>query len=464
VTSHGSEINNASAGYRIGVLIRFCLIAVLLLSVTLMLGRNGTRDAAVGAGALASAHAKIGGDSAGADSVSVVDIADDAAPGSVMGVIIEPNATDIITAQDGADIKAASGGGAAYETVTFDKLMSDLAEAGIPMPGNIRRRDETAADTPSFPAIQTFCTELSGFSAGVALAHQAQLDRRSDAIAYARQIASAKHLSQSAYKIDSFAREAFIHEHGMSAAELTEKDISEKYDNDYFLERLEEMGFFRNDNYGRDVNRRNAIIRAQSAFNIPITAKIDLNTKRALIAGTDFVPRDTITGAHPDGMWVVIDKSARILTVYIDDVVFNKYPVAVGRNVALTPEGQFTFVSKAKNPRWGGGGYAAPVAGGAPNNPLGKRWIGISKGGGGQYGVHGNVSAYSIGTNASAGCVRMINADVEEMYEYITIGTPVWIGTTAKLAEWGIYQQLGSWTPVLPSYLDYLPQTLLYEE
>jgi lipoprotein-anchoring transpeptidase ErfK/SrfK len=163
-------------------------------------------------------------------------------------------------------------------------------------------------------------------------------------------------------------------------------------------------------------------------------------------------------------MWVVIDKSARILTVYIGAEVFSKYPVAVGSNPGFTPEGQFTFVSKAKNPRWGGGGYASPVAGGAPNNPLGKRWIGISKGGGGQYGVHGNVSAYSIGTNASHGCVRMINSDVEEMYEYIAIGTPLWIGTTQKLAEWGVYQQLGSWAPVLPDFNDYLPEKWMYEE
>ena len=462
MTSQYNKINTFSNSYRKGVLIRFCLIAVLLLSMTLMLGRNSTKDASAGtvmsagqtSGMAAGANSNAGEingaafetdeapeTGAGAD----IDIGDNVVPGSVMGVKITPDS-------------------AANDTESLIKLISELTEAGILPAGDRQNPGAPMYNTVSFPAIQTFCTELSGFSTGVALAHQAQLDIRSDAIAYARQIAAAKHLSQSAFKIDSFAREAFIHEHGMSAAELTEKDISEKYDNDYFLERLEEMGFFRNDNYGRDVNRRNAIIRAQSAFNIPITAKIDLNSKRALIAGTDFVPRDTIAGPHPDGMWVVIDKSARILTVYIDDAVYNKYPVAVGRNVGLTPEGQFTFVSKAKNPRWGGGGYAAPVAGGAPNNPLGKRWIGISKGGGGQYGVHGNVSAYSIGTNASAGCVRMINSDVEEMYEYIAIGTPVWIGTTAKLAEWGIYQQLGSWEPVLSNYLDYLPQTLLYEE
>ena len=305
---------------------------------------------------------------------------------------------------------------------------------------------------------------LYDFSVGVADAHQTRLDARADSLAYASQISAAKYLAQSAYRIAYSERQAFIDENGMSAADMSDKEISRLYNNNYFQDRLKEMGFYKEDKYSGDVNRRNAIIRAQSAFNIPITAKIDLNTKRALIKDSDFVPKDIITGEHPDGMWVVIDKSARILTVYIDETVFKKYPVAVGASIALTPEGQFTFVSKAVNPRWGGGGYASPIAGGAPNNPLGKRWMGLSKGGGGQYGVHGNVSPYSIGTNASHGCVRMINSDVEELYEYIKIGTPVWIGTTAKLAEWGISQQLGSWEPDLPNYLDYMSQSAYYEE
>jgi lipoprotein-anchoring transpeptidase ErfK/SrfK len=250
----------------------------------------------------------------------------------------------------------------------------------------------------------------------------------------------------------------------MSASELSDKYISGAYKNEYFTERLKALGFYKDENYGADIVRRNAIIRAQSAFNIPITAKIDLNLKRALIEGSDYKPKDVVPPDRPDGMWVVIDKSARILTVYVDGEIFKKYPVAVGAKISLTPEGKFTFVSKAVNPRWGGGGYASPIAGGAPNNPLGKRWMGLSIGGGGSYGVHGNVSPYSIGTNASHGCVRMINYDVEELYEHIKIGTPIWIGTTTKLAEWGIEQMLGSWAPDKPDYRDYMPKMLHYEE
>jgi hypothetical protein len=34
----------------------------------------------------------------------------------------------------------------------------------------------------------------------------------------------------------------------------------------------------------------------------------------------------------------------------------------------------------------------------------------------------------------------MINADVESMFEYIPVGTPVWIGSDGKLGEFGIKQ------------------------
>jgi len=317
----------------------------------------------------------------------------------------------------------------------------------------------------SFPAVGDVASALYDFSSGVSATHNLLLEKRASAISYASQLSAAKYLAQSAYMIKIAKKKAFIDEYGKSAGELSEKEIADRFGNDYFITRLRELGFYKDDgNYSSDVNRRNGIIRAQSAFNIPITAKIDLNLKRGLIEGSDFIPIDKLPADRPDGMWVVIDKSARILSVYIGDEIFKKYPVAVGASIDLTPEGKFSFVSKAVNPRWGGGGYAEPIAGGAPNNPLGKRWMGLSIGGGGRYGVHGNVSPYSIGTNASHGCIRMINPDVEELYEHIKIGTPVWIGTTSKLAEWGVVQGHGNWEPDLPDYLDYLPKSAFYEE
>jgi hypothetical protein len=269
---------------------------------------------------------------------------------------------------------------------------------------------------------------------------------------------TAKNEAIEIYNAKVSTRSDFIETYGNLVSELTDTEIDRYFSNDYFTERMKSLGCFDENLKDIRLNSRNALIRAQSRFNIPITAKLDMNTKRMLIENTDVIPVDTVPEDHPEGMWVVINKSARILTVYVDDAVYNKYPVAVGASISLTPTGKWTFVSKAVNPRWGGGGYAAPVAGGSPSNPLGKRWIGISKEGGGRYGVHGNVSPYSIGTYASHGCVRMINADVESMYEYIEIGTPLWIGTEDELMEWGVSQASMVDELVMPDYRQFLSE------
>ncbi len=63
------------------------------------------------------------------------------------------------------------------------------------------------------------------------------------------------------------------------------------------------------------------------------------------------------------------------------------------------------------------------IRGGAPNNPMGARAIGL--GPGGQYAIHGTNVPGSIGAAASYGCFRMHNHDVVDLYQRVRIGTPV---------------------------------------
>jgi hypothetical protein len=58
-----------------------------------------------------------------------------------------------------------------------------------------------------------------------------------------------------------------------------------------------------------------------------------------------------------------------------------------------------------------------------PKNPLGVRWIGLTK----SLGIHGNNKPESIGKYESAGCIRMYNRDVEELYGMVPTNTPVLI-------------------------------------
>lgn len=211
-----------------------------------------------------------------------------------------------------------------------------------------------------------------------------------------------------------------------------------------YIEALKQLNYFKQDSANDEVlNKRNAVLRFQSDNNLVVDGEWkeeETSVLKKRLGNQYFVYKDFVENAPTKDKWVVISKTKRILTLYEGDKVLNKYPVAQGKEPSYTPEGKFEIVNKAVNPSWGGGGYAAPIAGGAPNNPLGKRWIGISPEGGWVYGIHGNAAPYSIGTNVSRGCVRMINSDVAQFFELIEPKIPVWIGTDEKLQSWGVHQ------------------------
>ncbi|MDD5427953.1 MAG: L,D-transpeptidase family protein [Candidatus Omnitrophica bacterium] len=117
---------------------------------------------------------------------------------------------------------------------------------------------------------------------------------------------------------------------------------------------------------------------------------------------------------------IAVDKSQNILTLKADQDVFKTYRVSTGKN-SCTPVGTFKVTNKLIDPPW------YPSTGGMipakdPKNVLGSRWIGLSKQG---YGIHGTVEPESIGKSVTEGCVRMRNAEVEELYSIIPVGTEV---------------------------------------
>ncbi|NLJ25715.1 MAG: L,D-transpeptidase family protein [Firmicutes bacterium] len=105
---------------------------------------------------------------------------------------------------------------------------------------------------------------------------------------------------------------------------------------------------------------------------------------------------------------IVIDVARRQLIVYIDGVEYQKFPVAVGLSKTPSPIGEFRIVHKSMN--WGGG--------------FGSRWLGLNVPWG-IYGIHGTNKPWSIGTQASGGCIRMFNRHVEQLFRIIPEGTLV---------------------------------------
>lgn len=116
-----------------------------------------------------------------------------------------------------------------------------------------------------------------------------------------------------------------------------------------------------------------------------------------------------------------VDLSDFELVILLDGCYVKRYQVGVGKDNS-SPLGVFTVREKLENPKYYGpeGNVIDPDD---PANPLGERWIDI----GNSFGIHGTINPDSIGKNASAGCIRMRNEDVAEVYDFLSIGSTVQI-------------------------------------
>ena len=123
-----------------------------------------------------------------------------------------------------------------------------------------------------------------------------------------------------------------------------------------------------------------------------------------------------------DGTWSIrVSKKHFLLCLYLNDKFYRFYRISIGRH-DRTPEGNFVVNQKQPNPTWTYEGRAIPF--GDPENVLGTRWIGLKpvdeinialRG----YGIHGTTEPENIGKPASLGCIRMLNEEVEELYDFI---------------------------------------------
>ena len=106
------------------------------------------------------------------------------------------------------------------------------------------------------------------------------------------------------------------------------------------------------------------------------------------------------------------------LVIHLHGSYVKSYRVGVGKD-GTTPIGTFTVKNKMVDPTYYGPEGIIPHN--DPKNPLGERWIDIGDG----YGIHGTIEPETIGKNESRGCIRMLNSEVEEVYDFLVIGSEV---------------------------------------
>lgn len=128
--------------------------------------------------------------------------------------------------------------------------------------------------------------------------------------------------------------------------------------------------------------------------------------------------------------YLTLDRGSFTLRLWQDLKNTKTYTVAVGQEGLETPEGIYQIEAKEENPTWyvpdsdWAGSLAGTVVPPGPSNPIKARWMAIYEGAG----IHGTEETSSLGSAASHGCVRMAIPDVEELYDLVEVGTPIYIG------------------------------------
>jgi lipoprotein-anchoring transpeptidase ErfK/SrfK len=155
--------------------------------------------------------------------------------------------------------------------------------------------------------------------------------------------------------------------------------------------------------------------------------------RRALIRGKDTVDvavkteqPEVTSEAYDEVLLLRIGENK--LYHYEDGKITHSYTVATGLPEYPTPTGIYSVTELRYMPTWvnpapdtWGANMPAMIPPG-PSNPLGLRAINWSAGG---IRFHGTSATYSLGFNASHGCVRLSNDDVIALYEMVEVGTPI---------------------------------------
>lgn len=121
----------------------------------------------------------------------------------------------------------------------------------------------------------------------------------------------------------------------------------------------------------------------------------------------------------PTKFATIVSKSANTLLLTDDGKFFKLYRVGTGQH-SMTPIGSFKITERIQHPAWWKEGQTIPY--GSKENILGTHWLALDIP---HYGIHGTWQPETIGQQSSAGCIRLTNEDVEELFTILPTGTPV---------------------------------------
>jgi lipoprotein-anchoring transpeptidase ErfK/SrfK len=144
---------------------------------------------------------------------------------------------------------------------------------------------------------------------------------------------------------------------------------------------------------------------------------------------------------------LVVDTPARFLYLVLEGGRALRYGIGVGKDESLVFRGTASVGRKAQWPRWTPtkamvarepdryGPYAGGMEGGELN-PLGPRALYLYKDGNDTlFRIHGTTEPYTIGTNVSSGCIRLMNQDILDLYARVPVGAKVVVINAGTFAD-----------------------------
>ena len=153
----------------------------------------------------------------------------------------------------------------------------------------------------------------------------------------------------------------------------------------------------------------------------------DLIEKSNNISNPDLIKAGDYIRVFTGKFSIAVNKTRNDLVLSMNGAFFKRYSVGTGK-FGRTPIGTFVVDNKTKEPSWWRPGEPE-IPFGSTNNILGTRWMGLRATGNTPdvkgYGIHGTWDDSSIGKPESAGCIRMKNPEVEELFMMVPPGTPV---------------------------------------
>ena len=126
---------------------------------------------------------------------------------------------------------------------------------------------------------------------------------------------------------------------------------------------------------------------------------------------------------------IVVKTSERRLYLVLDSGHAVRYPVGVGK-FGKQWAGETQIDGKYRNPAWSPPAEVKRdkpslpdvIPGGSPQNPMGVAAMTLA---GGEYAIHGTNVPGSVGGYVSYGCIRMLNADITDLFDRVSVGTRV---------------------------------------